>query len=182
MIQILELMSSSMSLLWNVPILVGLWLVFKKAGERGWKAIIPFCNMYTLFKIGDRKKYWPLYLISSIIVLLTSSYCIAYVCGATFALIEAGGTIDAGLTDIPNILPGILYAGLVAALGYIAMLISVIHGYSGVCKKMDQGAGMVVGLLFLEPIFWMILGASKKYQWKQPAMSETSEPVCNPVE
>ena len=31
--------------------IIGLWKVFEKAGEEGWKVLIPFYNMYILFKI-----------------------------------------------------------------------------------------------------------------------------------
>lgn len=31
--------------------IIGLWMVFKKAGEEGWKSIIPFYNNWILFKI-----------------------------------------------------------------------------------------------------------------------------------
>lgn len=31
--------------------IIGLWKVFEKAGEEGWKALIPFYNMYILYKI-----------------------------------------------------------------------------------------------------------------------------------
>ena len=30
---------------------IAMWLIFKKAGENGWKAIIPFYNSYILFKL-----------------------------------------------------------------------------------------------------------------------------------
>jgi hypothetical protein len=30
---------------------IALWKIFVKAGEPGWAAIVPFYNMYTLFKI-----------------------------------------------------------------------------------------------------------------------------------
>ena len=34
-----------------VIVIVALWKIFTKAGEAGWKAIIPFLNLYVLFKI-----------------------------------------------------------------------------------------------------------------------------------
>ncbi|MBR1762543.1 MAG: hypothetical protein IJ731_04170, partial [Eubacterium sp.] len=33
--------------------IIALWKIFEKAGEAGWKAIIPFYNAYTLVKIVD---------------------------------------------------------------------------------------------------------------------------------
>ena len=38
--------------------IIGLWMVFVKAGERGWKAIIPFYNLYILCKITGRPGWW----------------------------------------------------------------------------------------------------------------------------
>ena len=31
--------------------IVAMWKIFEKAGEPGWAAIIPFYNLYVLFKI-----------------------------------------------------------------------------------------------------------------------------------
>ena len=39
----------------GVLLLVAAWKILEKAGEPGWKAIIPFYNMYTLVKIADGK-------------------------------------------------------------------------------------------------------------------------------
>lgn len=35
--------------------LIAMWMMFKKAGEAGWAAIIPFYNMFILFKIVTGK-------------------------------------------------------------------------------------------------------------------------------
>ena len=40
--------------------LIGLWKMFKKAGEEGWKAIIPIYNVYTLCKIVGVNPWWIL--------------------------------------------------------------------------------------------------------------------------
>lgn len=34
-----------------VAVLVAVWKIFNKAGEPGWKALIPFYNLYTEYKI-----------------------------------------------------------------------------------------------------------------------------------
>jgi len=38
--------------------LVSVWLVFTKAGQPGWAAIIPFYNFYVLCKIGRKPGWW----------------------------------------------------------------------------------------------------------------------------
>jgi len=39
---------------------IGMWKVFKKSGEEGWKAIIPIYNQYTMCKITGVNPWWIL--------------------------------------------------------------------------------------------------------------------------
>lgn len=39
-------------LIFGALAIAGMWMVFKKAGEKGWLSIIPFVNVYKLYKIG----------------------------------------------------------------------------------------------------------------------------------
>lgn len=41
-----------------VAIHVGLWRIFEKAGEAGWKALVPFYNYWILLKITGKPKWW----------------------------------------------------------------------------------------------------------------------------
>jgi Na+/melibiose symporter-like transporter len=55
--------------------LIAMWMMFKKAGEPGWAAIIPFYNMYILFKIATGKgtKFlWLLVPVAGMIILASS--------------------------------------------------------------------------------------------------------------
>lgn len=38
--------------------IVAAWKIFTKAGEAGWKSLIPFYNAYTLFRIAGRNGWW----------------------------------------------------------------------------------------------------------------------------
>jgi hypothetical protein len=42
---------------WIVYIIAG-WKVFEKAGQEGWKVIIPFYNIYIMLKIVGRPGWW----------------------------------------------------------------------------------------------------------------------------
>lgn len=61
---IVLLLSIFMSLLFSLPIIIlyiaGLWKMFKKAGEEGWKAIVPIYNTITLCRIVGISPYWLL--------------------------------------------------------------------------------------------------------------------------
>ena len=41
-----------------VLVIVGLWKTFQKAGQEGWKAIIPIYNIYILLKIVKKPGWW----------------------------------------------------------------------------------------------------------------------------
>jgi hypothetical protein len=41
-------------------IIAGWWMIFTKAGEEGWKAIIPIWNYIVLLKIVGREWWWVL--------------------------------------------------------------------------------------------------------------------------
>lgn len=50
--------------------LVGLWLVFTKAGEQGWKAIVPLYNYWVSLKIIGKPKWWIIWAIVPIVNLV----------------------------------------------------------------------------------------------------------------
>lgn len=48
------------ALIVGILIIIGRWNIFKKGGEEGWKAIIPFYNTYTMCKLVGVNPYWVL--------------------------------------------------------------------------------------------------------------------------
>jgi hypothetical protein len=44
----------------SVLAIIGLWVVFRKAGRPGWAAIIPFYNAYVLMKTAGRPGWWAI--------------------------------------------------------------------------------------------------------------------------
>lgn len=49
---------SCVGLLLTIAIIAGMWLIFEKAGEAGWKAIIPIYDIYILLVIIGRPGWW----------------------------------------------------------------------------------------------------------------------------
>lgn len=43
-----------------VVMIIGMWKTFEKAGEPGWKAIIPVYNTWTLMEISGKPGWWAL--------------------------------------------------------------------------------------------------------------------------
>lgn len=65
-------MQSVTSLIVIVVSFVCLWVLFQKAGEKGWKAIIPFYNAYLTYKLFWKKSmFWVALIISVLVTALT---------------------------------------------------------------------------------------------------------------
>ena len=50
-----------------VAIIAGWWMIFTKAGEAGWKAIIPIWNILVLLKIVGREWWWIILMLIPIV-------------------------------------------------------------------------------------------------------------------
>ncbi|PSO45513.1 MAG: signal peptidase I [Parcubacteria group bacterium SW_6_46_9] len=55
----------------TIAVIAGLWRVFTKAGEQGWKVLIPIYNAYIILQIVGRPGWWlVLYLIPLVNVIV----------------------------------------------------------------------------------------------------------------
>ncbi len=43
-----------------IPMIIGMWKIFEKAGEKGWKALIPIYGSWVLFEVSGKPGYWAL--------------------------------------------------------------------------------------------------------------------------
>lgn len=110
---------------------IGMWKVFTKAGEKGWKSIIPVYNMYTLCKIIGVNPWWIL------IVFLSS---------------------------IVAFIPIIGVLAEMAVVIYLNILVA-----KSTANAFGKDTGFAIGLYFLSPIFYCILGFGKaKYEGANP--------------
>jgi len=102
------LFSGVYSIFWIVVAIlsiIAMWKIFEKAGEEGWKALIPFYNYYVLFDI-------------------------AWGNGLVFLLM------------------------FVPCVNFVVMILN----YLKLAKAFGKDVGFGIGLIFLAPIFMMILG------------------------
>ena len=67
---LITIISISFTLLY----LVSLWLIFNKAGEKGWHSIIPVYNFVIFLKIGNLNWYWVFLFFIPFINVLFSFY------------------------------------------------------------------------------------------------------------
>ncbi len=118
-------------IVWYVLQVIALWKTFTKAGEAGWKAIIPVYNTYVLYKITWNTKMFWVYL----------GLCIVY------GVLSAFEGDDASLA--------ILLVDLVVLIAACVIGIMQLYKFS---LSYGHGAGWTVGLVFLNPIFMLMIG------------------------
>ncbi len=53
-------------------VIASMWVIFSKAGQPGWAAIIPIYNLYILLKIADRPGWWLILYIIPVVSLIIS--------------------------------------------------------------------------------------------------------------
>ena len=119
-------------LVWAILGIVGLWKVFSKSDEAGWKSIIPIYNEYVLWKISGRS-FLRFFAIEFVLLFLSSMF--------------NGGAENGTLI------------GNLFSLGWCFYSIyEYFMVYRNLAKSFGKGTGFAVGLLFLSPIFLLILG------------------------
>ena len=124
--------------IWIVYV-VAYWKVFTKMGEPGWKCIIPFYNVYIIYqRTWSVKMFWA-FLAAVVVTLVT---------GLMALTISPAGTILA----VDPLLSTISYVTQFVAAG-----IEIVALYF-LSKSFGHGVGFFLGLLFLAPIFILVLG------------------------
>lgn len=114
-------------LLFTIPIIIlsviGLWKLFKKAGQPGWKSIIPFYNYWTMIKITFGRAR-PLYFFGVLIPLIGLVFPIV----TTFKFAKRFGASDAMA----------VLSFFVAPIAYLVMGFSHNYQYQGADHNDNQ--------------------------------------------
>lgn len=133
---------------------IAYWKILVKAGEKGWKALIPIYNTYMMYKIVGMKS-WFWYLIGISICAEIMMAVDGYPYGVTA---EQMGTLTFAAHPMTMIaLIGVSVIALIATIIYVRRT----------SKVFGHGVGFAIGLFFLPFIFWLILAfGSSKYDKK----------------
>ncbi len=114
--------------------IVCMWRIFEKAGEAGWKCLIPIYNAFVYMKICWEAKYFG-YLLLGIIA------------AAVLSGIGIGANSDV-LSGIGGFLMIVLYIAI-----FVVMIIAMIK----LAKRFGKSGGFAVGLILLSIVFMAIL-------------------------
>ena len=141
-----------------ILMIIANWKIFEKAGEPGWKSIIPIYNVYIMFKIVNMKNWfwWILGLsvIGSIIASVNNSASFYYMSGA-----------EIQTTDISQVPTIVIVTMFIEAV--VTIWAGIVYAYR-TSKVFGHGLGYTFGLIFLPNIFQLILGFGKsKYDIKR---------------
>jgi len=71
-------------IIWVVIVIASMWMIFSKAGQPGWAAIVPIYNYYILLKVVGRPGWWVILLfipIVNFVIALMVTYELAKVFG-----------------------------------------------------------------------------------------------------
>lgn len=131
------------------------WKIFKKAGEPGWKSIIPIYNVYIMFKIVNMKS-WFWYLLG---ISFCAGIMMAFDGFNPYTMTEA---------QIANFNFGIHPMTIIALImeSVVTLIATIIYAHR-TSKVFGHGTGFAIGLFFLPFIFWLILAfGSSKYDKK----------------
>lgn len=149
-----------------ILVIIEYWILFEKAGESGWKYLIPFYAEYTAFKIARREKlfWWWLGtgLASAVVFVFFFVICMAMASSTATELI------------LMLLLSGVLSFALGIAQIVIAAKFSIAFA-----KAFGQSTAFGVGMLFLKPIFAGILAFSKDISYVGNSSTENFQPPMN---
>ena len=137
-------LAAGAALIGAIVFVIGLicrWKIFSKAGEKGWKSLIPFYSTYTEFKFTWSALQGILMLAALLVARIISVVC-------------DPETFIYGISSILG-----LYAGVLALIQTHKLSLSFGHKF-----------GFTLGLFFLNPIFMLILAFGKKSQYVGPAV------------
>ena len=128
-------------LLLAVLVVAGEWMILKKMGEKGWKALVPFYGEYLIFKhVWTKKMFW-----------------VQFVTLIVLGIMEVLLQLPAMAGNLPFALLGLV----VLSVGAVIVLVTEVKLIHRLAQAFGHGLGYTLGLLFAHPVFAMMLGFGK---------------------
>ena len=118
------------ALVWWILQIIANWNIFTKAGEAGWKSLIPIYGDYVSYKIAWQTSYFRLSFILGIVASYVSS---------------------------ANLNESIFLTVIATLLRIVIAVINIMYCIK-LSRAFGHGIGFAIGLILLQPIFLLILG------------------------
>lgn len=117
-----------------ILMVVGEWRILTKAGEKGWKALIPFYNLYVSHHIVGMAHFW---FVTEIIIWF----------------------LELGLDLIPGIPDTVIWA-LGIPIGIFTLISELVH-INLLCNCFRKGVAYKLGMILVPYVFTLILAFGK---------------------
>lgn len=140
------------ALLLLVLVIIARWMIFSKAGEAGWKSIIPIYADYIQWKIGWNKTglFWVY------VLLLLAGGILWSIGGLTSSQIAGVEPVDMAAANAPLV----VFGCLLAIAGGILALVAAYKLF----RSFGHGGGMFIAYIFFPNIVLLVLGfGSSRY-------------------
>ena len=118
------------ALVWWILQIIANWNIFTKAGDAGWKSLIPIYGDYVSYKIAWQTSYFWLSFILGIVASYVSS---------------------------ANLNESIFLTVIATLLRIVIAVINIMYCIK-LSRAFGHGIGFAIGLILLQPIFLLILG------------------------
>ena len=119
-----------LALVWWILQIIANWNIFTKAGEAGWKSLIPIYGDYVSYKIA-----WQ-----------TSYFWLSFILGIVASYVASANPDE-----------GMFLAVIVTLLRIVLTVINIMNCVK-LSGAFGHGIGFAIGLILLQPIFLLILG------------------------
>ena len=119
-------------------IIISWWKIFEKAGEKGWKALIPVYNVFVWFKVAENGKSFWTFLLAALLD-----------AGAIWVLLTQKTLLDTYHYNA-------MFKILVVLFTVILLVLYVAQTFQ-LAKAFGKGVGFFFGLLLLPVVFYPIL-------------------------
>lgn len=147
--------------------IVACWRIFTKMGEPGWKALIPIYSQYTMYK-----RVWKVsfFIISFILYIIHSTFSIL-----NLKLSGNYSTLLVRISENNSVLAMII--SLAFSIISIAVTVLYIMYLYRLSRAFGHGVGYTLGLIFFEPIFYLILAfdSSSTYTGNMASVAGASQ-------
>ena len=152
--------NTTLTIIWYVLLIIAQWKIFEKAGEKGWKSLIPIYGQYILFKIAGAKAwFWALFCITIVACIVIGVNNIPVDYNATSAELQAQLNAVDWTKHVPYLV-AIVAGGIISIASDIALALRLARAFG-------KGFSYVLGLIFIPQIVTLVLGFGKaKYSAK----------------
>ena len=149
--------------------IIASWIMYAKAGEPGWAAIVPFYSSYVRFKIAGKKKLFWGYLVATIGIIVGCIILMYEIIASGLSVMTSDymgsyydSTYGYGVSSIGNHMGMLIFAVILIIAAMIVALVMSILCCVGLAHAFGKGAGFACGLIFLNVIFVCIIAFNKK--------------------